>query len=327
LNILEAKSSNDRRAVDWAALHDKQSACAVFLRKLYESAASIQHSAHTLQLAPRCSTASEPVILQRSFLSWAYMQFFAEKHLEASTARPASAPAACVSEGCSCSAMFCIPGLCFCLKGDLNSRNAADLGCLRDDGMNLDLNFSHSFVGDQCETIIRSVLENGFSPNSFEEFDNQMYNIPPHHDTDCNWFSIGTKLASPGSASAFAAASSGVPSLSLINMIGAALVLQLLPRMLSLKDDPTMCWRWCDAAYTKFRRDVLGMLSECSSDCRQLAACLVSFKRMVLDLCCEFSRICEGCSSWGRAVLQDWQDFGLHLWRAELLCCDSPLSL
>ena len=108
LNILEAKSSNDRRAVDWAALHDKQSACAVFLRKLYESAASIQHSAHALQLASRCSTASEPVILQRSFLSWAYMQFFAEKHLEASTARPASAPTACVSEGCSCFVPTCL---------------------------------------------------------------------------------------------------------------------------------------------------------------------------------------------------------------------------
>ena len=235
LNILEAKSSNDRRAVDWAGLHDKQSNCAVYLRKIHGEAASIMHSVNAQQLAPRCSVASEPVILQRSFLSWAYMQFFAAKHFEAMATRPASAQLACLSEGCSCSAMFCIPGLCFCLKGDLNSRNAADLGCLRDDGMNLDLNFSDPFVGDQCETVVRSVLENGYSPNIFKEFEYQMYNIPPDHDTDCNWLSIGTKLAQRHSASSSTAASNGVEGLSLINMIGTALVLQLLPRLLSLK--------------------------------------------------------------------------------------------
>jgi hypothetical protein len=327
LNILEAKSANDRRAVDWAGLHDKQSPCALYLRKIHREAASIMHSADAQQPAPRCTVASEPVILQRSFLSWAYMQFFAAKHFEAMTTRPASAQLACLSEGCSCSAMFCVPGLCFCLKGDLNSRNAADLGCLRDDGMNLDLNFSDPFVGDQCETVIRSVLENGLSPNLFEEFDTQMYNIPPNHDIDCNWFSIGTKLATPDSALAFRAASNDVPGLSPINMVGTALVLQLLPRLLSLKDDPAMCWRWSDLTYAKFRQDVLGILSESFRDSRQSAACFAQFKRMVLDLCCEFSRVCEGSSSWGRAMLLDWQDFGSHLWRAELFCCNSPLSL
>jgi ankyrin repeat protein len=334
LDILEAKSSNDRRAVDWAALHDKQSACAVFLRKLHETASSAQRSADTTQLVSRRALPSEPVILQRSFLSWEYMRFFALKYIEGQRARPVSAQTACVlptahlAEGCSCSAMFCIPGLCFCLKGDFNSRGAADLGCLRDDGMNMDLDFSNPFVGEHCEMIIRTVLEHGFSVRVFGDFDMQMYTMPPNHDTDCNWFSIGTKLATSDSAAAFANPPNEAPCLSLINLVGAGLALQLLPRLLSLRDsDSTESWKWRGPLYTKFRQEVSTLLCDSASDPSQRAACFASFKKKVHELSFEFSRVCEGSSCWGRAMLQDWQDFGLHLWRAELLCCDTPLSL
>ena len=95
LNILEAKSLNDRRAVDWAALHDKQSACAIFLRKLHETATSAQRSIGTQQLVPRHPMSSEPVILQRSFLSWDYMQFFALKHIEGQRTRLVSESLQC----------------------------------------------------------------------------------------------------------------------------------------------------------------------------------------------------------------------------------------
>ena len=334
LDILEAKSLNDRRAVDWAALHDKQSACAIFLRKLHETATSALRSIGTQQLVPRRPMSSEPVILQRSFLSWDYMQFFALKHIEGQRTRLVSAQSACVSpatqlaEGCSCSAMFCVPGLCFCLKGDFNSRGAADLGCLRDDGMNLDLDFSNPFVSEHCETIIRNVLKDGFSLDVFDDFDLQMYNLPPNHDTDCNWFSIGTKLATSDSAAAFANPPDDAPCLSFINLVGAALVLQLLPRLLSLKDsNSTESWKWHDPTYTKFRQDLLAPVLGSANDSCQRAACFASFKNKVFELCFQFSRVCEGTSCWGRAMLQDWQDFGFHLWRAELLCCDTPLSL
>jgi hypothetical protein len=155
-----------------------------------------------------------------------------------------------------------------------------------------------------------------------------MYNTLPNHDTDCNWLGIGTKLATSDSASAFANPPNNAPCFSLINLVGIALVLQLLPRLLSLKDsDSTASWKWPDATYTKFRQDVVAHVLDCADDSCQRASCFASFKRKVFELCCQFSRVCEGTSCWGRAMLQDWQDFGLHLWRAELLCSGSPLSL
>ncbi len=340
LNILDAKSLNGRRAVDWAGLgagwaglRDQLSDCAIFLQKLYENAITSQRSVDAHQIAPRRDVPSEPVILQRSFLSWEYMRFFALKYNEASQTRchVSAQRGSCLSsvtraaDGCSCSAMFCVPGLCFCLKGDMNSRVAADLGCLRDDGMNLDLDFAHPFVKNQCETFIRFVQEKGFSVDLYDDFDHQMYNIPPDDDADCNWFSVGTKLATPDSISSSRNQHNDVSCLSMINLIGVALVIQLLPRFLTSKNAGS--WRWSDPTYSKFRQEVLALLLECASDCSKRTSCFASLKGKILDLSCEFPRVCEGTSSWGRSMLQDWQDFGFHLWRAEVLCCDSTLSL
>jgi hypothetical protein len=329
LTILRAQSSNGKRAVDWAGVRDPETSCAIFLQNLYAIATSMQQSIDAQQIAFHHIMPSEPVILQRSFLSWEYMKYFAAKHFEASNIRSISASMACRSpashgaDGCSCGAMFCVPGLCFCLKGDMNSRGAADLGCLRDDGMNLDLNFAHPFVADQCETFISFVQEKGFVVDVFSEFYSQMHTIPPGHYTDCSWLSIGTKLATTDGS----APHSGEPFFRMTNLIGTALVLQLLPRLLTSGNCESISWRWSDPLYCKFREEIVALLLNCCSDSGKLIDCFASLKKRVLDLCSEFANVCEGTSCWGRAMLLDWQDFGSHVWRAEVLCCDVPLTL
>ncbi len=328
LNMLKAQSANDRRAVDWASFRNHESSCAVFLRKLYAIATAMQQSIDSQQIACHHIMPSEPVILQRSFLSWEYMRHFAAKHFEALNVRSVSTSMTCRSlashgaDGCSCGAMFCVPGLCFCLKGDMNSRGAADLGCLRDDGMNLDIDFAHPFVADQCETLVRYVQEKGFAVEVFSEFYSQMHTFCPGHYTDCSWLSIGTKLTtSDGSAS-----HSGEPFFCMTNLIGTALVLQLLPRLLTSGNCESISWRWSDPLYCKFREEIVASLFNCC-DTGNFADCFDSFKKRVLDLCSELAYVCEGTSCWGRAMLHDWQDFGFHVWRAEVLCCDVPLAL
>jgi hypothetical protein len=331
LEMLKAKSADNLSAVDWAALRDLYSASAVFLRELFKNATSMVQSLNVEEVTPRNLTPSEPVILQRSFLSWEYMKFFALKHLEESASRAVSlqrlsAPLA--TDGCSCCAVFCVPGMCFCLKGDMNSRSVnSHLGGLREDGMNLDLNFSNPFVGDESETIIRLFQERGFSSELFDSLYRQMYSIRPEHYTDCNWLSIGTKLASPDISTSNGNRHSDAPNFSMINMIGAAIVLQILPRLLCAVDCASSSWRWRDPCYSQFRQEIVDLLSKCAWDSSSLSSCFASFKKKVVDLSINFSSVCEGSSSWGRMMLHDWQDFGRHLWRAEVLCCEIPLTL